>query len=460
MVAEMLVRPLATWVGGQTERDLGRLQVLFHKGPLNLDGGSGVDPIGRSAMRMPTPPSAAPLAGLALRCQSDSRLVRLSREGHARAFEEIVRRYREPLVSFAGAIVPADRAEDVVQEALAKSHAAMVASETDMKLKPWLYTIVRNRALNNLRDEPTHEHLDEDLDGVPQPPEVAAQRERITALVAGVKDLPAAQRDALVQRELEGRSHREIGLALGVSPGSVRGLIFRARTALRDGAGMLVPMPVLRALLNAGPLEAEAAGTALGGAAVGLSASGGAGIAAKAGATLAVAVLAVGSGVAINNRDGSGSDSAAAFAGKGQGAESQDGGGDGGPGSSGVSGHGSGSGSGSGGGGDSGEGSDDSGGDDGSGRDGGDGDSGGDDSAEDEGGDGHEGSGGDKAEHPERGDSEGHGGDEGGKEGDGGHEGPGGDESEPEGSGDSGDSGSGSGDATDSSGDQELSADA
>ena len=459
MVAGMLLRALATWVVGHTERDLGRLQVLFHKGPLNLDGGSGVDPIGRSVMRMPTPPSA-PLAGLALRCQSDSRLVRLSREGHARAFEEIVRRYREPLVSFAGAIVPADRAEDVVQEALAKSHAAMVASETDVKLKPWLYTIVRNRALNNLRDEPTHEHLDEDFDGVPQPPEVAAQRERITALVAGVKDLPAAQRDALVQRELEGRSHREIGLALGVSPGSVRGLIFRARTALRDAAGMLVPMPVLRALLNAGPLEAEAAGTALGGAAVGLSAGGGAGIAAKAGATLAVAVLAVGSGVAINNRDGSGSDRAAAFAGKGQGAESQDGGGDGGPGSSGVSGHGSGSGSGSGGGGDSG---DDSG-----------------DSGDGESGDGNEGSGGDKAEHPEGGDSEGHGGDEGGKEDGGGHEGPGGDESEHEGSGDTGgsgsgsgnsgssgsgsadgdSSGSGSGDATDSSGGQELSADA
>src|SRR5687767_9622208 len=206
-------------------------------------------------MRIPTPPSAAPLAGLALRCQSDSRLVRLSREGHARAFEEIVRRYREPLVSFAGAIVPADRAEDVVQEAFVKSHAALVASETDVKLKPWLYTIVRNRALNNLRDEPTHEHLDEDFDGVPQPPEMAAQRERITALVAGVKDLPAAQRDALVQRELEGRSHREIGIALGVSPGAVRGLIFRARTGLRHGAGMLVPMPVLRAILNAGPLE-------------------------------------------------------------------------------------------------------------------------------------------------------------------------------------------------------------
>ena len=45
----------------------------------------------------------------------DSRLVTLSREGHERAFDEIVRRYREPLVSFAGTIVPAHLAEDVLR---------------------------------------------------------------------------------------------------------------------------------------------------------------------------------------------------------------------------------------------------------------------------------------------------------------------------------------------------------
>ena len=194
-----------------------------------------------------------------------------------------------------------------------------MASEAEVKLKPWLYTIVRNRALNDLRDEPAHEHLDESFDGVPQPPEVVARRERARgAGRGGSSGLPPAQRDALVQRELEGRSHREIGVALGVSPGAVRGLIFRARTALRDAAGMLIPVPVLRALLNAGPLEAEAAGTAIGGAAAGLTAGGGGGVAAKAGATLAVAVLAVGSGVAIQNRGDSGRDrGATAFASNG-----------------------------------------------------------------------------------------------------------------------------------------------
>jgi len=205
-------------------------------------------------------------------------------------------------VSFAAAIVRPDRAEDVVQEAFGRAHAALVAGNAEVKLKPWLYTIVRNRALNDLRDEPAHEPLDENFDGVPQPPEVAARREELAALMTRVKDLPSTQREALIQRELEGRSHAEIAASLGATPGAVRGLIFRARTALRDAAGILIPMPVLRALLSP-DLSGEAAGAGVGAAAAGLTAGGGGGIAIKAGTGLAIAVLAVGSGVALDSRD-------------------------------------------------------------------------------------------------------------------------------------------------------------
>lgn len=250
-------------------------------------------------MRMPRLSKRAPLAGVALRCQPDARLVVLARDGHDRAFEEIVHRYRSPLVAFAAAIVPTHRAEDVVQEALAKAHAALRTSDAEIKLRPWLYTIVRNRALNDLRDEPAHAQLDESIDGVPQPPEVAARRAELAHLVTRVKALPDAQREALVQRELEGRSHEEIAAAIGATPGAVRALIFRARTALRDGMGLLIPTPVLRALLD-GTLQPEAGGAGLGGAAAGITAGGG-GIALKAGGALVVGVLAVGSGLALHH---------------------------------------------------------------------------------------------------------------------------------------------------------------
>lgn len=252
----------------------------------------------------------ASLARAAMRCQPDSRLVRLLREGHDLAFEEIVRRYRPSLVTFAGRIVPDHYAEDVVQESLTKAHTTLGRGDAEINLGPWLYTIVRNRALNALRDEPPHDHLDENFDGVPQPPEVAARREELAALTAKVKGLPDPQRQAIVKRELEGRSHDEIASSLGVTPGAVRGLIYRARATLRDGAGMLVPLPVLRALLSSGTANPEA--TAAAGAAAGLAAGGG-GIAVKAGATLGVAVIAVGSGFAVQHRSSKpGEESAAA----------------------------------------------------------------------------------------------------------------------------------------------------
>ena len=104
------------------------------------------------------PPPAELLAsrvflGPALRAQPDRRLVTLVREGYEAAFEEIVRRYRQPLDRFAAAIV-GGRSEDVTQDAFSKALLALRGSEAEIELRPWLYRIVRNTALNDLRDSP------------------------------------------------------------------------------------------------------------------------------------------------------------------------------------------------------------------------------------------------------------------------------------------------------------------
>jgi RNA polymerase sigma factor (sigma-70 family) len=241
---------------------------------------------------------------LALRCQPDSRLVALTREGADPAFEEVVRRYRGRLVAYASGIVRPDRAEDVVQDSLVRALTAVRDSDSEINLRPWLHTIVRNRALNDLRDEPALEHLDENFDGVPQPPDVAARKEELAGVVDQVKALPDAQREALVQREFEGRSHEEIAAAMDVTPGAVRGLIFRARSSLRNVAGLAIPMPVLRALV-------ESSAAAGGGAATVAAAGGGGGLV-KIGAAIGVAAVAIGSGVAIHDHDGSGGNEATA----------------------------------------------------------------------------------------------------------------------------------------------------
>lgn len=204
-----------------------------------------------------TPPPAEQLAarifvGPALRVQPDGRLVDLVRDGYDAAFEEIVRRYRKQLDRFAAAIV-GGRSEDVTQDSFSKALLALRGSEAEIELRPWLYRIVRNTALNDLRDRaPAAEQLSERLPGARSAAAEVEAREELRDLMDRLQALPEPQRAALVMRELEGLSHEEIAAALGVSGGAARQTIYRARAALREGFGFLLPLPALRMLTEHG----------------------------------------------------------------------------------------------------------------------------------------------------------------------------------------------------------------
>lgn len=235
--------------------------------------------------------------GPALRTQPDRRLVTLVREGYENAFEEIVRRYGKSLNRYAAAIV-GGRAEDVTQDAFSKALLALRRDGAEIELRPWLFRIVRNTALNDLRDRPpSAEALAEAIASGGNPAEELERREELTDLMQRLQSLPEAQRAAIVMRELEGLSHEEIANALGLSDGGARQAIYRARRALRDGAGMLLPLPLLEALL-AGATSAPAVEAAAGAAGVGGTA--GAGMALKAAAATVLVAGAVGTGVAID----------------------------------------------------------------------------------------------------------------------------------------------------------------
>lgn len=199
---------------------------------------------------MPPPPAelfaSRIFLGPTLRAQPDRRLVDLVRDGYDAAFEEIVRRYRKPLDRFAAAIV-GGRSEDVTQDAFSKALLALRGSEAEIELRPWLYRIVRNTALNDLRDRaPATDEIPEALPGGRGTAAEAEAREELRDLMTRLQALPEPQRAALVMRELEGLSHDEIAAALGVSGGAARQAIYRARATLREGFGLLLPLPALR----------------------------------------------------------------------------------------------------------------------------------------------------------------------------------------------------------------------
>jgi RNA polymerase sigma factor (sigma-70 family) len=240
---------------------------------------------------------------------SDEELVALARGGHEPAFDVIVQRYRGPLVSYCRRWVDPHRAEEVVQHTFMKAFLCLRDDDRPLALRPWLYRVAHNAALNALEKKGSDwEELDENYDGVPQPPQVAEQRARFLRVVGGIEALPLRQREALVLNEFEGRCYADIASQLGTSESGVRGLLRRARRQLREtAAAVLLPFPALRELVRSDggrALQADRAGELIGsaGAAGGVGAAGG--LAKVAAGVLAAGTIA-GGGTAIEQRSDS-----------------------------------------------------------------------------------------------------------------------------------------------------------
>src|SRR3954453_10358205 len=83
----------------------------------------------------------------------DTELVALMRAGRDDAFTAIVERSQDRLLAFARRLLhgTGHDAEDVVQDALIRAYAGLRATANEMHLRPWLYMIGRNRAMDDLR---------------------------------------------------------------------------------------------------------------------------------------------------------------------------------------------------------------------------------------------------------------------------------------------------------------------
>lgn len=182
------------------------------------------------------------LTSAALRRETDERLVELVRAGSDAAFAAIHVRYLEPLTAYARRTLGAHSgdADDVVQDAFIRALRSMRSSERDLMLRPWLYTIVRNRCVDHLRRPSSHDlELLDDVHEAPERQDPALrtlERERVLRLVSDIAGLPERQRRALVLRELDGASYREVAGALNVSVPATKSLLVRARGNLAEAA--------------------------------------------------------------------------------------------------------------------------------------------------------------------------------------------------------------------------------
>jgi RNA polymerase sigma factor (sigma-70 family) len=166
---------------------------------------------------------------------SDARLVARVRRGDDKAFERIYARHQPAILSFCRHLTGSrEDAEDAVQHTFLAAYRRIFESEGELDLRPWLFTVARNRCLSLLRARRADGSVDPEgveavTDGLAAEVE---RRQELRDLVVDLGRLPDEQRAALVLSQLEALSHREVGVVLGVAPAKVKALVFQARSTL------------------------------------------------------------------------------------------------------------------------------------------------------------------------------------------------------------------------------------
>jgi RNA polymerase sigma factor (sigma-70 family) len=168
-----------------------------------------------------------------LRLVGDDRLVAQVRRGSEPAFEVVFERHAPPVLSFCRHMLGSlEEAEDVVQHTFAAAYRDLQrAGDREIALKPWLFTIARNRCLSVLRAR-RELPLESAVVATAGLSEQVEQRAELRQLVADVRDLPDEQRAALLLAEVGGLPHSEIGSVLGCEVRRVKALVYRARSSL------------------------------------------------------------------------------------------------------------------------------------------------------------------------------------------------------------------------------------
>jgi RNA polymerase sigma-70 factor (ECF subfamily) len=176
---------------------------------------------------------------------ADATLVARCRAGDGAAFEQIYARHAGRVYSLAYRMVGTAEAEDLVQDIFLLAHRKLAGFRGDSSLSTWLYRIATNHCLDVLRSRQVRMMQRTSSLDAPDAIEPAAPpmlgRVSPLDLERAIQTLPPACRAAFVLHDVEGLSHQEVGAALGISEGTSKSQVHKARLRIR--AFLLRPVP-------------------------------------------------------------------------------------------------------------------------------------------------------------------------------------------------------------------------
>jgi RNA polymerase sigma-70 factor (ECF subfamily) len=186
----------------------------------------------------------------------DRMLVDRFKGGDTSAFDEMVSRYWDRIYAVVHQLLRnREDAEEVTQDAFVRAHRGLVDFRGDSAFSTWLYQIATNLARNRYWywwrrkrdrtisfDQPVSADNDTPLSEVfaapsETPGDIIVTREFVDRVAEGMEKLGARHREILILRNVKNLSYEEIGTILGISVGTVKSRIARARENLRTLMG-------------------------------------------------------------------------------------------------------------------------------------------------------------------------------------------------------------------------------
>ena len=186
---------------------------------------------------------------MATEIEPDAALMLRVKDGDMRAFEELVEKYKQPVMNVIFRTLRDQvEAEDLAQNVFVQVFKSAHRYQVTAKFSTWLFTIARNLCLNEIRRRSRHpaesletsqtesdDHPARQFEDVKtfSPTENVLQAELENKVQLALDELPENQRTALLLCRQEEMSYDDISEVLGCSLSATKSLIHRARETLK-----------------------------------------------------------------------------------------------------------------------------------------------------------------------------------------------------------------------------------
>jgi len=181
---------------------------------------------------------------------SEAELLERCKAGESAAWDTLIRKYEKSVNKFAYSLCRNyEEAGDIAGQVFLRLYQNLHTFRNEASFTSWLFRIVRNTYLD-LCVRPAHRgHLSLDagpnngaesspgrdiMDPAPSPETICMEQEVSQLLAKAIMHLPAYQRQVLRMYHTEGKSYEEIAEATGLSIGTVKSRLNRARNMLRE----------------------------------------------------------------------------------------------------------------------------------------------------------------------------------------------------------------------------------